>query len=54
MMERNSGFEETYKLESSGPRQINWGLTDGDLVYGITVAEESSGGATVILIVSEA
>ena len=50
----SSGFEETYKLESSDPRQINWGLTDGDLVYGITVAEGSSEGTPVILIVSEA
>ena len=49
-----SGFEETYKLESSDPKQINWGLADGNLFYGITVAEDLSGGATVILIVSEA
>lgn len=49
----NSGFAETYKLESSDPKQINWALTDGEAAtYSVTVSE-GSGEVAVILITTE-
>lgn len=49
----SSGFAETYKLESSDPKQINWALSDGEAAtYSITVSEGADEVA-VILITTE-